>query len=112
VEGLRAYGAVQVFVGCARASVTDFRLTEANAAAVGELCDRLEGLPLALELAAARAGILAPQQMLDQLAERFQFLVSRQRDVPVRHRTLRAAIDSSYQLLNPELRQFFAVLAG
>src|SRR5205814_6160361 len=64
-----------------------------------------------LELAAARAGILAPQQMLQQLTERFAFLVSRQRDVPPRHRTLRAAIDSSYQLLAPELQRFFARLA-
>src|SRR5207302_2306250 len=94
---LMQYASVQPFVDRAQATHASFQLTKENAPAVAELCDRLEGLPLALELAAARAGILAPQQMLDQLKERFAFLVSRQRDVPPRHRTLRAALDSSYQ---------------
>jgi predicted ATPase/DNA-binding SARP family transcriptional activator len=111
LEQLREHASVQLFVDRARAAHADFQLTEANAAAVGELCDRLEGLPLALELAAARAAVLTPEQMLAQLEQRFAFLVSRQRGVPARHRTLRAALDSSYQLLDPELRQFFARLS-
>src|SRR5207247_1113693 len=93
LERLRDYASVQLFVDRARAARAEFALTEANATAVGELCDRLEGLPLALELAAARAAVLTPEQMLGELEERFAFLVSRRRDVSPRHRTLRAAIE-------------------
>src|SRR5262249_27861915 len=80
-------------------------------AAVAELCDRLEGIPLALELAAARAQVLTPPQMLAQLTRRYDFLVSRKRDVPERQRTLRAAVEWSYRLLSPELQRFFARLS-
>src|SRR5207237_7144374 len=66
---------------------------------------------LALELAAARIGALTPAQMLTHLAQRFELLVSRQRDTPPRHRTLRAAIDASYDLLAPELQCLFARLS-
>jgi non-specific serine/threonine protein kinase len=111
LERLQEYASVQLFVDRARSARAEFALTEANAAAVGELCDRLEGLPLALELAAARAAVLSPQQMLGELKERFAFLVSRRRDVSPRHRTLRAAIESSYELLEPRLRHFFARLS-
>src|SRR5262249_32539703 len=95
----------------ARAAVVEFQLTEENGAVIGELCDRLDGLPLALELAAARAAVLTPQQMLALVAQRFEFLVSRRRDVAARHRSVRAAIASSFQLLTPELRQFFTHLS-
>jgi tetratricopeptide (TPR) repeat protein len=78
---------------------------------VAELCDRLEGLPLALELAAARIALLSPREMLGQLERRFAFLVSRQRDTPARHRTLWAVIEGSYQLLNAVLQRFFARLS-
>jgi predicted ATPase/DNA-binding SARP family transcriptional activator len=108
---LLEYASVQLFVDRARAVRPEFQMTEANAAAVAQLCDRLEGLPLALELAAARAQVLSPTQMLDHLERRFDFLVSRRRDAAARHRTLRAALDGSYQLLSPELRQFFARLS-
>src|SRR5262249_49985078 len=108
---LREYASVQLFVDRAKAVHADFQLTEGNASAVGELCDRLEGLPLALELAAARVAVLSPEQMLAQLEGRFAFRGSRRRDTPPRHRTLRAAIESSYHLLEPELQQFFARLA-
>jgi predicted ATPase/DNA-binding SARP family transcriptional activator len=118
VERLASYASVQLFLDRARAVRADFQLTEGNAAAVAELCDRLEGLPLALELAAARAGVLTPQQMLKRLAgagpspaQRFDLLVSQRRDVSSRHRSLRAAIESSYQLLSPELQRFFARLS-
>jgi predicted ATPase len=111
LERLQEYASVQLFVDRARAVRGEFQLTEGNAPAVGELCDRLEGLPLALELAAARAAVLSPPQMLSQLEQRFAFLVSRRRDLSPRHRTLWAAIESSYQLLDRELQQSFARLA-
>src|SRR5207247_1154310 len=67
-QDLMQYPSVQLFVDRARAAQTRFELTPENAAAVAHLCDRLEGLPLAIELAAARASVLSPQQMLDRLA--------------------------------------------
>jgi predicted ATPase len=69
----------------------DFQITKRNAPTIAELCHRLEGIPLAIELAAARAQTLAPSQMLAQLQRRFDFLTSKRRDVSERHRTLRAA---------------------
>jgi predicted ATPase/DNA-binding SARP family transcriptional activator len=111
IEQLGEYASVQLFVDRARAVRSDFALTAENAASVAELCDRLEGLPLALELAAARIAVLSPQEMLGQLERRFTFLVTRQRDTPARHRTLRAVIEGSYQLLDGELQRFFARLS-
>src|SRR5262249_19338360 len=75
------------------------------------LCRRLEGLPLALELAAARISVLTPRQILERLSERFTLLSSRRRDVEPRHRSLWAALDWSYHLLSPELQRFFARLS-
>ena len=108
---LLQFPSVQLFVDRARASRPDFQVTERSAAAVAKLCKRLEGLPLALELAAARAQMLTPAQMLMQLEARFDFLVSRRRDIVPRHRTLRAALSWSYELLSPELRRCFARLS-
>src|SRR5205807_37523 len=79
----------------------------ANATAVAELCRRLEGIPLAIELAAARAKQLSPARTLVELERRFDLLVTRKRDLPSRHQTLRAAIDWSYQLLPPESQRIF-----
>ena len=110
-ERLTGCASVQLFVDRAQAVRPDFQVTKRNAAAVAELCDRLEGIPLALELAAARAQVLTPAQMVAQLRRRFDFLVSRQRNVPARHRSLRAAIDWSFHLLAPELRRFCARLS-
>jgi predicted ATPase/DNA-binding SARP family transcriptional activator len=109
-EQLTVYESVRLFVDRAQAVRPDFQVTNSNAPAVAELCHRLEGIPLAIELAAARAKLLTPAQMLNQLARRFDFLVSRRRDLPGRHQTLRAAIDWSYQLLPPELQHFLARL--
>jgi tetratricopeptide (TPR) repeat protein len=89
----------------------DFQLTRANAAAVAALCARLEGLPLALELATARAGVLTPAQMLARLEQRFELLVRRGRPADARHRSLRATLDWSYRLLSPELQRFFCRLS-
>jgi predicted ATPase/DNA-binding SARP family transcriptional activator len=101
---------VQLFVDRAQATRLDFQVTRANAPAVAALCQRLEGIPLAIELAAARAGVLTPAQMLARLKDRYAFLVSRERDPSGRHRSLRAALDWSYRLLSPELQRFFTQL--
>ncbi len=110
-DSLSAFHSVQLFVDRAQASKPDFRVSNQNAAAVAELCDRLEGLPLAIELAAARAQAMTPSQMLAHLSRRFEFLVSRKRGLAERQRTMRAAIDWSYRLLTPELQTFFCRLS-
>lgn len=110
-EQLCLYTSVQLFVDRAQTVKPDFQVTSGNAAAVAELCDRLEGMPLAIELAAARAQVVTPAQMLAQLEHRFDFLVSHKRDLAERQRTLRAAIDWSYDLLVPALQRFFVQLS-
>lgn len=110
-EQLGVYESVQLFIDRAQTVRPDFQVTNLTAPAVAALCDRLEGIPLAIELAAARAQVLTPGQMLAQLSHRFEFLVSRKRDATDRHRTLRAAIDWSYRLLSPDLQRFFAGLS-
>lgn len=102
---------VRLFVDRAQAVQPHFAITAANAPLVAQLCERLEGLPLAIELAAARCGALSVTQMLEHLDHRFDFLVSRQRGVNSRHRTLLTAIDWSYQLLSPARQSFFARLS-
>jgi predicted ATPase len=102
---------VRLFADRAQAVRPDFRVTPANAEAVAGLCRRLEGLPLALELAAARIAVLTPAQMLARLDHRFEILVSRGHAQSPRHRSLWAALDWSYQLLPPELQRFFARLS-
>lgn len=110
-DQLLRYESAQLFVDRARLARPDFGLTAGNAAAVAELCCRLEGIPLALELAAARSRSLAPAQMVGQINSRFDFLVSRQRNVPTRHQSLRAAVDWSYNLLSPASQHCFAQLS-
>lgn len=110
-ESLARYPSVCLLVDRAQAVRPDFQLTANNADVVTALVRRLEGIPLALELAAARAQVLSPTQMLSQIAHRFDFLVSRKRAVPPRHRTLWSAIDWSYQLLPPHLQHFWAQLS-
>ncbi len=109
-ERLSLFESVRLFVDRAQAAKPDFRITNSNAPAVAELCDRLEGIPLAIELAAARALVLTPSQMLVQLGSRFEFLVSRKRGIAERQRTLRATVDWSYRLLAPDVQRFFAQL--
>lgn len=110
-ERLTKCESVQLFVDRAQAVKPDFQLTASNAQAVAQLCDELEGIPLALELAAARAQVMTPQQMLSQLSNRLDFFQSRQRHAEARHRTLRAAVDWSYRLLSPQMQQFCARLS-
>ncbi len=99
--------AVALFVARAQALDPGFELTAGNAAAVAEICTRLDGLPLAIELAAARIKVLPPQAMLSRLAQRLPLLVSGARDLPGRHQTLRAAIAWSEDLLDATERTAF-----
>lgn len=110
-EALSAYESVRLFLDRAQAVKPDFQITNYNAPAIAELCDRLEGIPLAIELAAARAQVLTPLQMLSQMSRRFEFLVSRRHGVAERQKTLRATVDWSYRLLSPELKRIFATLS-
>ncbi|GIW70474.1 MAG: hypothetical protein KatS3mg102_0016 [Planctomycetota bacterium] len=110
-QALLGYASVALFVERAQAALPDFQLTPANAAAVAELVRRLEGIPLALELAAARVPVLAPRQILQRLERGLEVLQTRRRDVPARHRSLRAAIAWSIEQLPPGLRRTLAALA-
>ncbi len=114
-DALSRYDAAALFVERARAVKPDFRLDEANAAAVAEICVRLDGLPLAIKLAAARIKLLPPQAMLERLHRRLGVLVGGARDAPGRQKTLRATLEWSYELLSePERRLFrrLGVFAG
>lgn len=107
---LLQFPSVQLFLDRAQAIRPDFQVTPRNAETVGALCARLEGLPLALELAAGWAQTLTPAQMLAHLDQRLDLLVSRRRDLPPRHRSLRAVLESSVSLLSSEEQQLLARL--
>jgi predicted ATPase/DNA-binding NarL/FixJ family response regulator len=112
LEELRGYDAVSLFVERAGAISPNFSLTSENAWAIVEICRRLDGLPLALELASARANVLTVQQIAARLNDRFALLTSGQRTTPVpHHHTLRAAIDWSYALLTAEEQTLLCRLA-
>jgi predicted ATPase/DNA-binding CsgD family transcriptional regulator len=103
--------AVALFLERARVVNPSFVLTAGNAAVVAELCVRLDGLPLAIELAAARSKVLPPQAILARLQQRLDLLASSVRDRPRRHHTLRAALDWSYELLGLPEQALFRALA-
>ena len=94
------HDAVELFVMRARESDPGFHLSDENARAIAEMCVRLDGLPLAIELAAARVPHLAPAAIVERLAERRPVLTAGRRDLPARQRTLADAIDWSYELLS------------
>jgi predicted ATPase len=102
---------VALFIERARAVKPDFVVTNANAPAVAEICARLDGLPLAIELAAARSKLLSPQALLARLGQRLHLLTSSTRDAPARQRTLRSAIQWSYDLLSEPEQQLFRWLS-
>ena len=108
---LRENESAQLFVDRAQTVRTEFALTERNAGAIAELCRRLEGVPLALELAAARADVATPREIVAQLGARLDAFAASDPTVPARQRTLRAAIDWSYGFLPAPLQQFFANLS-
>ncbi|GAA1040089.1 LuxR family transcriptional regulator [Virgisporangium ochraceum] len=101
LERLRGNDAVRLFVERAAAASGDFELTDANRAAVVDLCRRLDGLPLAIELAAVQTRALAPAQILDRLHDRFALLTRGTRAALPRHETLRATLEWSYDRLTP-----------
>ena len=103
--------AAQLFVERAAAVRKGFAVTVDNASAVAEICRLLDGLPLAIELAAARVKLFSPQALLDRLGDRLKLLTGGRSDSPVRHRALRTTIDWSYDLLSPQERAFFRDLA-
>ncbi len=107
LQRLGHFPAIALFVDRVRAVKPGFILTEANALAVVEICRRLDGLPLAIELAAARGKVLSPQAMLTRLEHRLQLLTDGARDAPHRQRTLRTAIAWSHDLLSSEERVLF-----
>jgi predicted ATPase/class 3 adenylate cyclase len=110
VGELTQYAAVELFIVRARDMKHDFAVTNQNAPAVAEICYRLDGLPLAIELAAARVQLLPPQALLEQLGARLKLLTGGARDLPARQQTLRNAIDWSYNLLDEDERTLFARL--
>jgi predicted ATPase/class 3 adenylate cyclase len=107
IEALSQYESVRLFIERARATKGDFEVTNENGPAVAEICVRLDGLPLAIELAAARTKILTPQAMLSRLGSRMKLLKGGARDLPERQRTLSGAIDWSHDLLEEDERVFF-----
>ncbi len=111
LEQLTQYGAVRLFIERAQAVKADFEVTNDNAPSVAEICVRLDGLPLAIELAAARVKMLPPQAMLSRLQNRLKMLTGGAKDLTARQQTLRGAIDWSYDLLGEGHKQLFQRMA-
>src|SRR2546425_7356040 len=106
-EQLLHYAAVALFVQRAQAVKPTFVLSEDNAAAIAQICIRLDGLPLSLELAAARSKLLSPQALLGRLTHRLAVLTAGRQDAPTRQHTLRDTISWSYDLLTVEEQRCF-----
>src|SRR6266568_7474553 len=110
-EALSQYAAVALFLQCAKTARPNFQVTPANTRTIAEICIRLDGLPLAIELAGARIKLLPPQALLTRLEHRLQVLTSGARDAPVRQQTLRNTLAWSYDLLNAEEQRLFRRLS-
>jgi len=110
IERLTMYDAVRLFIERAEAAKADFTVTNENAPAVAEICYQLDGLPLAIELAAARVKLFPPQALLARLGNRLRMLTGGPYDRPARQQTLRNAIDWSYDLLDEGEKKLFARL--
>jgi predicted ATPase len=111
LQSVAAYESVTLFLHRAQAARPDFSLTQENAPAVAEICRRLDGLPLAIELAAARVRLLPPQALLVRLERRLPLLAGGARDLPARQQSLRDTIAWSYDLLTPDEQVLFRRLA-
>jgi predicted ATPase len=111
LDQLQQYEAVELFVQRAQMVEPGFALTEENKHLISAICQRLDGLPLAIELAAARIKLLSAQTLLERLADRLGLLTWGARNLPRRHQTLRATLDWSYGLLNTATQRLFAQLA-
>ena len=111
LEQLAQYAAVRLFAERVQAAKPDFSLTSENASDIAELCRCLDGLPLAIELAAARIAILSPRKLLERLRDRPTLLSSGAADMPARLRTLNNTIDWSYTLLSYEEQKLFRTLS-
>jgi predicted ATPase/DNA-binding CsgD family transcriptional regulator/Tfp pilus assembly protein PilF len=110
-DRLTEYGAIRLFIERAQAVQSDFAMTEGNAAAVAAICHQLDGLPLAIELAAGRSKLFSPQALLPRLKSRLKLLVGGALDQPLRQQTLRKTIDWSYDLLEEDEKRLFRLLA-
>jgi predicted ATPase/DNA-binding CsgD family transcriptional regulator len=110
-EALEQYAAVALFLECVQTIRPGLQLTPANTRTIAEICVRLDGLPLAIELAAARIKLLSPQALLARLEHRLQVLTSGARDVPVRQQALRNTLTWSYDLLDAEEQRLFRRLS-
>jgi predicted ATPase len=110
-DALARIASVRLFQERAQAIDAEFRLTEANAAAVGQICARLDGIPLAIELAACRTGMLAVEQIAERLDDCFQVLAGGRRAGPTRQQTMEAALRWSYDLLTPSEQATFRILS-
>lgn len=111
VDEVAQHSAIELFVSRAQAIKSSFQLNRSNVAAVASICARLDGLPLALELVAARIKLLSPQSLAERLTERLPLLTGGARDLPERHQTLRNAIEWSYNLLSPAEQRLFGELS-
>jgi predicted ATPase/Tfp pilus assembly protein PilF len=111
LESLSQYAGIALFLQRAKAVKPDFQMTKETAPAIAEICHRLDGLPLAIELAAARIKLFPPRVMLDRLEHRLEFLSGGNRDLPARQQTLRNAIAWSYELLNEKEQSLFRRLS-
>lgn len=110
-ESMLKNPAIQLFVSCAQKANKDFTLTPDNSNDVFGICHRMDGLPLAMELVAARLRILTPEQLFKKLGHALDLLTTGPKDAPYRHQTLRSTIDWSHKLLNEKEKQLFRRLS-